>query len=437
MDLRDSGIDIPKKIRSLSFHNFMGLCSVFLLVLVDSFFLGLKSELDLTTAVFSSPLIFFFVNIFMGAANAKMVFVSKNIGLSKNELISKSNVIDVMILGAYLVLMLLLFFNINLIVDLFSIESDLKEKSIDYIQIHYATALFCIYNTLCAAFLRGLGDSRLPAKIMLTSSLFNLILDPIFIFYFDWGSNGAAAATGCAWLFSSLYMTYHLRIKEKSSFELRIFKLKDFLSTVPSFVVGQILNPITVLMLFYVIAEFGISVVSGVGLGIRIDKFVVIVGFAFGGALSVFVGQNIENKERTLTALRSTLHQSLLLSFLISSSFYLLSDYLGMAFNLGEESSEVLKAFMLYSIPTSMLTAMYVINTSYFNASNNHGVVFKSNVIKTFLTLPLLLFFFVEMYGWRGALISLFLNALLSNVILLSFSCKDVRRSYLKAIFSR
>lgn len=437
MDLRNENINIPQKLRSLSYHNFIGLCSVFLLVLIDSFFLGLKGEDQLAAAVFASPLIFFFVNIFMGIANAKMVFVSKNISIDREKLNRNSNLIDLIVLSTYLFALIFLLFNTSNIINLFAVEEEIIPLVKDYMIIHYVTAFFCVYNTLCSAYIRGLGDSRLPARIMSISALFNLVLDPIFIFYFDWGARGAALATGMAWMFSSIYMTYHLRVLQKITFKLEKFDLKSFGLTLPSFVVSQILNPITILLVFYVIAEYGTSVLSGIGLGIRFDKFIVIMGFAFGGALSVFVGQNIENNNRCLDGYKSALSQTIVLSLCMSIILYLIAPLLGALFNLSKETLHALELFFVYNVPTTVLNAIYVINSSYFNVSNQHNVVLKSNIIKTLISLPLLLFIFVDIYGWHGALIGMFLNNVVSNIVLLLCAKKETRRKMTMVLMTK
>jgi Na+-driven multidrug efflux pump len=44
-------------------------------------------------------------------------------------------------------------------------------------------------------FIRAEGNARMSMIIMMTGAITNLILDPIYIFVFDWGVQGAALAT--------------------------------------------------------------------------------------------------------------------------------------------------------------------------------------------------------------------------------------------------
>lgn len=432
MELQDKNINIPKKIREMSFHNFIGFCSVLLLILIDSFFLGLQSEVELAAAMFASPLIFFFVNIFLGASNAKMIFISKNINLEKEELRKKSNYIDLISLSIYILLFSFLAVNLSYILDFFDVDAEIKSISEYYILIHYFGAFFCVYNNLASSYLKGLGDTRLPAKLMMATALINLILDPIFIFYFDLGASGAAIATTLAWLFVSIYMTYILIIKNKLTMKIQKFELNSFLITLPSFIVNQLLNPLTIMMVFYFITQFGIAAISGIGMGIRLEKFIVILGFAFGASLSVFSGHNINDKNRSLFALKTTLYQSVGMAFVFSLVLFLLSDFISLVFNLNKDASEVLKTFFIFNIPTSIFTITYVIISSYLNASNKHNIVLKSNLIRTIVVFPTMLSIFVFYFQLQGILISLFIYSIFSILILFLLIDKKDRSDFLK-----
>lgn len=437
MELRDKNLNISKTLRSLSYHNFIGLCSIFLLGFVDSFFLGMKGEIDFATAIFSSPIIFFIISMFIGISNAKMVFISKGIDRGQLELNKEGNYIDLLILFSFILVAILLISNVSTVVDIFSVEPALRDSSITYITIHYIAGIFCVYNTLTGAYLRGMGDSRIPARVMTLTSVINIVLDPLFIFHFDMGSTGAAYATAIAWITSSLYMTYYLRIKRKLPFTIKKIVLSDFIPTLPSFVVSQALNTATVLIVFYMIANFGTNVLSGLGFGIRLDKFVVIISFAFGGALSVFVGQNLKDSKRCIEGYKSAFIHTIVLSLFMSILLYLGSSWIAIGFGLKAETVSVLELFLIYNIFTSLLNAVYVLNSSYLNSSNYHNVVLRSNIIKTFITLPIFLYVFIELYDWHGALIALFVNALFSNIILILLSSKETRKQFLSFFQSK
>uniref|UniRef100_UPI0016426049 polysaccharide biosynthesis C-terminal domain-containing protein n=1 Tax=Staphylococcus epidermidis TaxID=1282 RepID=UPI0016426049 len=50
------------------------------------------------------------------------------------------------------------------------------------------------YNFISTVF-RALGNSKTPIRFVLIAVILNAVLDPIFIYVFDWGIEGAAYAT--------------------------------------------------------------------------------------------------------------------------------------------------------------------------------------------------------------------------------------------------
>ncbi|MBO0217166.1 polysaccharide biosynthesis C-terminal domain-containing protein, partial [Vibrio sp. Vb2880] len=61
-------------------------------------------------------------------------------------------------------------------------------------------AVLYFYYSIC----RANGNTMLPATMMMITSGVNLVLDPLFIFTFDLGINGAAIATIVAFGFGIL-----------------------------------------------------------------------------------------------------------------------------------------------------------------------------------------------------------------------------------------
>ena len=65
---------------------------------------------------------------------------------------------------------------------------------------------FIGYTYIANTVMRAQGDTLTPFKAIALANLINLILDPIFIFTFDWGISGAAIATLVSRLAASYYL---------------------------------------------------------------------------------------------------------------------------------------------------------------------------------------------------------------------------------------
>ena len=65
----------------------------------------------------------------------------------------------------------------------------------DYLVPIIVFAYLFIFNNLFSETLQAEGNSKTPTTLIIVSNILNIILDPIFIFYFDWGIKGLAYAT--------------------------------------------------------------------------------------------------------------------------------------------------------------------------------------------------------------------------------------------------
>lgn len=86
------------------------------------------------------------------------------------------------------------------ILDLMGADGDLGREAIGYLRIRAAAAPAVLIITLGHGAFRGYADTRTPFVVTLGLNLVNLVLDPILIFGFGWGLNGAAIATLAAQL---------------------------------------------------------------------------------------------------------------------------------------------------------------------------------------------------------------------------------------------
>ena len=76
--------------------------------------------------------------------------------------------------------------------------SNMWHSAVSYLQIRAlgtpAATLWLVTNGI----FRGLGDTKTPLVYSLVFTTLNIILDPLFIFVFNWGASGAAAGTALA-----------------------------------------------------------------------------------------------------------------------------------------------------------------------------------------------------------------------------------------------
>lgn len=92
-----------------------------------------------------------------------------------------------------------------LFVDLMGAGSGVADPAVSYLRIRaLATPAVLIVTAGHGAF-RGHKDTKTPLRVALGVNLLNLVLDPILIFAFGWGLEGAAIATVVAQYFGAVW----------------------------------------------------------------------------------------------------------------------------------------------------------------------------------------------------------------------------------------
>ncbi len=94
-----------------------------------------------------------------------------------------------------------------------------------YGQIVFGGLIFLIFSSVASGILRAEGDVKRPMYAMAATAVLNIILDPIFIYYFGLGVRGAAWATVLSSGIASILMVYWLLLKRETYVS---FSRKDF-----------------------------------------------------------------------------------------------------------------------------------------------------------------------------------------------------------------
>ena len=95
----------------------------------------------------------------------------------------------------------------------------------DYMSVIFAGAWFNLPGFALNSCIRGEGNPKLAAKMMITACILNLILDPIFIFGLDLGIKGAAIGTVISQLFIFIWSTYYFTLG-KSNLKLKLKNIR-------------------------------------------------------------------------------------------------------------------------------------------------------------------------------------------------------------------
>lgn len=111
------------------------------------------------------------------------------------------------------------------ILYIFGASDETIKYARDYMSIIFAGTWFNLPGFSLNSCIRGEGNPKLAARMMIISCILNLILDPIFIFRFNMGIKGAAIGTVISQLFICIWSTYYFTLG-KSNLKLRLKNIR-------------------------------------------------------------------------------------------------------------------------------------------------------------------------------------------------------------------
>ncbi|MFM1581480.1 MATE family efflux transporter [Helcococcus bovis] len=188
---------------------------------VDGIFVGRGIGVEALSAVnVTIPFITFLFSLSMLFSIGSLNIVSFSLG--KNDKKRADNYFTQTVLIAALVGMLISlisFFNINSIVDFLGKNEEVKSYAVDYAKVISIFSPFIILTYVFELLVKAEGKPTIGFILMLISASINIVLDYLFVFYYNFGIKGAAWATGISQFIPSvLYAIYFSSQKSRLNF---------------------------------------------------------------------------------------------------------------------------------------------------------------------------------------------------------------------------
>ena len=175
---------------------------------------------------------------------------------------------------------------------------EVLDMSVTYLQIYFLGLPFLfMYNVLSSMF-NALGKSRIPLYFLIFSSVFNIILDWVFVADFALDVAGVAWATLIAQGVSVLgsFTVLRKELKKLEGASDGIFEAEELLPmakiALPS-ILQQSTVSIGMMLVQSVVNSFGAESLAGFSAGMRIESISIVPMAAVGNAISSYTAQNI------------------------------------------------------------------------------------------------------------------------------------------------
>lgn len=266
------------------------------------------------------------------------------------------------------------------------------DKTISYITICSAGAIFIVAYNLVGSIFRGIGDSVMPLVTVAIACVLNIIGDLVFVALFHMGTAGAAIATVFAQAVSVALSLLLIRRREMP-FSLKAGAIRPSGKLIRQILIlgipialQDLLVSISFLAITAIVNSLGLIASAGVGVAEKLCGFVMLVPSAYMQAMSAFVAQNMGagKPQRAQKALLCGVASSLVVGAVMGYLSFFRGDLLAGLFAKDaaviSAAAEYLKAYAIDCLLTSFLFCFI----GYFNGTGNTIFVMLQGIIGSF-----------------------------------------------------
>ncbi len=375
-----------KHVLNMTVSGSVGLIAVFAVDLLNLFYISLLGQKELAAAVgYAGTLLFFVVSLSIGLAIAVSAITSRALGRGDREQAQHMAGASLILMVASMILAALALYPfIGYFLKLLGASGVTAELALRFTQWVLPSAPLLGAGMCISALLRALGDGKRAMYVTLSAAAAVAVLDPLFIFVFNLGLDGAALATVIARTVMVCVGLYGLvRVHRLLAMPTRA----ELLSTAkPFFAIGlpsiltQVATPVGNAFVTAAIAPFGDSAVAGWAIVGRIIPVSFAALYGLSGAVGPIIGQNLGAAR--YDRLRSTMVDSLKVVVVYVLVMWLLlaifSSVIADTFGATGEGREVILFFCQF------VAASFIFNGAVFVANaafNNLGYVLYSTAL--------------------------------------------------------
>jgi len=352
---------------------------------VDLFFVSRLGAEAVAALGISERIWFFTFAVGSGFAIGTSIIVARRVGEGNYEKAGETSLQGILYMFIFgVILALLLFVNLNFILDLLGIKGNVKELSKRYFEAIFWGVPFNFLIFQTNSLIRSAGNSFYPMMILILANVINLIITPLLVFGIGPFPRleifGAGMGTSIAQFIGSIIALSILHYK----FERIELKLKYFRLTLEMFKrIAKLGMPASLQLIAVSITSmglaananiFGTTILSTYIIGLKIDLFVSMIIFAFGAALEVITGQNLGagKPERIYKFHISAIRQLSLVLGIMGILVFFFGKYIGYLFVSDPVIIKELEHYLRFAVFGYVPFAVGIISIRVISGSGDH-----------------------------------------------------------------
>jgi len=286
----------------LTLPMFFGISSMILASMIDTIYIGWIGTQQLAAVSFSFPLVMALSSVSMGLGIGATSIMSRTLGRGDR---TRAYVLGTHTLLLVLILVLTLaicgrVFGAHLF-RIMGADDVILPMVTAYLNVWFIGLPLFALPMVAMSMLRALGNARVPGGLMTAGAAAQVLLAPALIFGLP-GLFEGIGYTGSAWAFvvsrflTLLATAYVLSrrgmIQPLGNWTQVLQSWREVLRIgVPS-IMTNLVGPVSMGVVFGLLAKYGHAVVAGFGVAVRIESLAVMILMALSSSISPMVGQN-------------------------------------------------------------------------------------------------------------------------------------------------
>lgn len=229
--------------------------------------------------------------------------------------------------------------------------------SVDYLRICCLLSFGVVFFSIFEKLLQATGRSLYSTIGQVTGAVINMILDPVLIYGFNLGVQGAAYATVIGQILSALLLVvFHMRLNKEFDHGLTYTKpnkriIKEIYSIGLPAIIAQALMSLMVYAM-NLILKFDASAQTAYGLFYKVQQFVLFMAFGLRDAITPIIAfsYGMQNKQRVKDGIKYGLIYTIVLMVLGTLITELFPNFFATLFNAGQSRIYFISAVRIISI---------------------------------------------------------------------------------------
>jgi putative MATE family efflux protein len=425
----------------MTFAGSVGLIAVFLVDFLSLFYISMLRDEQLTAGVgYATTVLFFAISVNVGLMIAVSALTARALGAGdRNQArrVATSGLVLCAIAGVATAALMLL--GLPKLLGMLGAEGAPYDVATRFLWIVLPSNPLMALGMALSGILRGVGDARRAMLVTLIGGLATAVLDPLFIFIFKLGTDGAALATVMSRVVFCIIgwqgvATHHNLVVRPTTADVRQFSPALMGIAVPA-ILTNIASPVAQAFILSVVRRFGHEAVTA---GAIIDRLVPLafgVIFALSASVGPILAQNLGagRYDRLRRAMRDALVFAMAYCCIVWLVLALGRNNIAQLFGASEKTASYVAFFCLIG------AAMWIFNGLMFVANaafNNLGYPLYSTVFNwgraTIGTMPFALY--GAQWGYEGVLIALIAGWAIFGVASVIVAFRAIRNLERKAL---